>query len=142
MCCVLCIIVFCVVCCDSQCSPQAGQQQEVCKCVVEEEVGPQLAQSNPFQGGRATVKILTQLVQKHNWCKCTTGAKTHAGANTQLVQIHNWCKYTTGANTHAAAPRIHTCNEQRARTQCLFDAQCNTKTVAIGWINGYIKQIS
>ena len=65
MCCVLCIIVFCVVCCDSQCSPQAGQQQEVCKCVVEEEVGPQLAQSNPFQGGRATVKILAQLVQIH-----------------------------------------------------------------------------
>ena len=88
MCCVLCIIVFCVVCCDSQCSPQAGQQQEVCKCVVEEEVGPQLAQSNPFQGGRATVKILAQLVQKH-----------------MLVQIHNWCKYTTGANKQLM--RIH-----------------------------------
>ena len=70
--CVLCFVLFCVVCCDSQCSPQAGQQQEVCKCVVEEEVGPQLAQSNPFQGGRATVKILTQLVQIH-----------------MLVQIHN-----------------------------------------------------
>ena len=98
--CVLCFVLFCVVCCDSQCSPQAGQQQEVCKCVVEEEVGPQLAQSNPFQGGRATVKILAQLVQIH-----------------MLVQIHNWCKYTTGA------PRIHTCNEQRARTQCLFEVK-------------------
>ena len=27
--CVLCFVLFCVVCCDSQCSPQAGQQQEV-----------------------------------------------------------------------------------------------------------------
>ena len=70
--CELCFVLCVVVCCDSQCSPQAGQQQEVSKSVVEEEVGPQLAQSNPFQGGRATVKILTQLVQIH-----------------MLVQIHN-----------------------------------------------------
>ena len=43
---------------------------------------------------------------------------------------------TTGANTHAAR-RIHTCNEQKARTQCLFDAQCNTQIVAVGWLSGH-----
>ena len=35
----------------------------MCKCVVEEEVGPQLAPPTP--GGRPTVKILAQLVQIH-----------------------------------------------------------------------------
>ena len=49
-----------------------ARQQEVCKCVVEEEVGPQLAWS--WEGGRgerATVKILAQLVQIHTPEKCT-----------------------------------------------------------------------
>ena len=89
--CELCFVLCVVVCCDSQCSPQAGQQQEVSKCVVEEEVGPQLAQSNPFQGGRATVKILAQLVQIHMLrgdCTLATSKKQEHNVSLMINAIH------------------------------------------------------
>ena len=69
--------------CLVQRSAHSHLKQEVCKCVVEEEVEPWLAQS--WVEKRATVKTSSQLVQIQRCGKYTPAMDTKCGFNASLI---------------------------------------------------------